>query len=194
MMLASITGIINALEARDICTRGHSETVAEIVTGMASFTEATEAEIERLSIGARLHDVGKIGIRDDILFKEGKLTPAEYEKIKAHPRHGATIVESIPSLVDTLPIILHHHERYDGSGYPDRLKGEKIPFWARMVAVADTYDAMVSTRPYRRGVGFDDVLETIADVSGTQLCPECVDLFMRWISEHEPRVLAAKFG
>lgn len=193
MLLASIASLINALEARDTCTKGHSMTVAQIVTGMATFTDATEDEIERLNTGAKLHDVGKIGIRDQVLFKKGRLSPEEYAIIKTHPEVGATILESIPGLADILPMVRHHHERYDGTGYPAGLKGNDIPFWARMIAVADTYDAMISNRPYRDGVSFNEVLETIRKVSGTQLCPECVDIFFDWISKNEPKVLSCKF-
>jgi response regulator RpfG family c-di-GMP phosphodiesterase len=193
MLLASITSLINALEARDTCTKGHSLTVAQIVTGMATFTEASEEEIERLTIGAKLHDVGKIGIRDEILFKKGRLTEKEYEIIKTHPVVGAAILESIPGLAAMLPMVLHHHERYDGTGYPAGLKGNDIPFWARMIAVADTFDAMIGNRPYRKGRSFNEVLDTIREVNGTQLCPECVEIFFDWISKNEPKVLSCKF-
>lgn len=193
MLLASIASLINALEARDSCTKGHSMTVSQIVTGMATFTEASEEEIERLTIGAKLHDVGKIGIRDEILFKKGRLTQEEYAIIKTHPEVGASILGSIPGLASILPMVLHHHERYDGRGYPAGLKGNDIPFWARMIAVADTYDAMISNRPYRKGKSFNEVLDTIREVNGTQLCPECVEIFFDWISKNEPKVLSCKF-
>jgi len=189
MMIASITSLITALEARDPCTKGHSETVAHIVTEMATYTDASEEEIERLAIGAKLHDIGKIGIRDEILFKKSELTPEEYEIIKTHPVVGATILGSITSLTDSIPIMLHHHERYDGKGYPHGLQETDIPFWARMIAVADTFDAMISSRPYRGGIKLDIVLDTIRKVSGSQLCPECVEIFSKWINENEPKIL-----
>ncbi|MDY6853827.1 MAG: response regulator [Thermodesulfobacteriota bacterium] len=181
-MLASITSLIQALEARDAYTRGHSETVASIVTGMANKINEEPDEIEKIRIGARLHDLGKIGVPDAILLKEGRLTDEEYEIVKRHPTIGAGILSPIPSLTEIIPIILHHHERFDGEGYPDGLKNEKIPFWARITAVADIYHALTSDRPYRRGMEIEKALEIIRDASGTQLCPECVDLFFDWLS------------
>lgn len=180
MMLASIASLISVLEARDGYTQGHSEKVAEIVTGMAAASELTGAELETLLIGAKLHDIGKVGVRDEILFKQGKLTAEEYEAIKTHPVVGATILEKIPSLQPIVPVLLHHHERYDGRGYPEGLAGEAIPLLARMVAVADTFDAMVSNRVYREGLQVEAVLAEIKRVSGTQLCPQCVAMFLSW--------------
>ncbi len=177
MMLASITSLIVALEARDQYTRGHSEAVAELVARMAAHMNADHEEIESLGIAGRLHDLGKIGVPDTILLKPGRLTPQEFAVIKEHPIIGASILGSIPSIKPLLPVILHHHERFDGKGYPNGLKGEKILLWARMTAVADTYHALISDRPYRRGLSPGDAMNIIEEVSGTQLCPECVENF-----------------
>jgi HD-GYP domain-containing protein (c-di-GMP phosphodiesterase class II) len=177
MMLASITSLIAALEARDLYTRGHSEVVARLVIEMARNMNASQEEMDSLGIAGRLHDLGKIGVPDHILLKPGRLSEEEFAIIKEHPVIGASILGSIPSIKPLLPVILHHHERYDGKGYPGGLKGIKIPLWARMTAVADTYHALVSDRPYRRGMDRDKAMGIIAEVRGTQLCPECVDVF-----------------
>jgi len=179
--IASITGLVTALEARDAYTRGHSEDVARMVSGMVKLTGASAADVDRATIGGRLHDIGKIGIRDNVLLKPGKLTTDEFNQIKKHPEIGETILETIPGLSDIIPIVLSHHERLDGKGYPQGLKGIQIPEWARVTAVADTYHALTSNRPYREGMPLEKALQIIDDISGTQLCPDCVQLFYRWL-------------
>jgi putative two-component system response regulator len=183
LMLASIASLVEALEARDPYTRGHSEAVADIVTSIARKLLVPSKELEAISIAARLHDLGKIGVRDDILMKPGQLTSEEFGIIKGHPVIGAKILEPIPSLKKMIPLVLSHHERYDGKGYPEGLVGDQIPFWARMTAVADTYHALTSDRPYRKGMPQEKALQIIADARNTQLCPKCVDLFLEWIFE-----------
>ncbi|MBN1626720.1 MAG: response regulator [Deltaproteobacteria bacterium] len=182
MMLASITSLVFALEARDHYTRGHSESVAMLVTEMAKQMDMPQDNIELIGIAGRLHDLGKIGVPDSVLLKPGRLTDAEFDLIKQHPVTGATILGSIPSLEHALPAIRYHHERFDGNGYPERLKGTTIPLWARMMAVADTYDALTSDRPYRKGMSRDKALEIIISARSTQLCPECVDVFLGMIN------------
>ncbi len=181
MMLGSITSLIVALEARDHYTRGHSEAVAMLTAEMAAQMNASHEEIERLMIAGRLHDLGKIGIPDSILLKCGPLTSEEFAVIKRHPVVGADILGPISSIQYVLPVILHHHERMDGKGYPDGLKGKDIPLWARMTAVADTYHALTSDRPYRTGMPREKALHILQEVRGTQLCPECVDVFIPMI-------------
>lgn len=183
MMLASITSLIEALEARDPYTRGHSESVADILTGVAELMGANFDEIETLKIAGRLHDLGKIGVPDSILLKPGQLSEAEFAIIKQHPVVGANILSPIQTLKDIIPIILHHHERYDGKGYPDGLKGKQIPLWARVTAVADTYHALTSDRPYRKGMSQSKALQIIQEVRGTQLCPDASDAFFQWIEK-----------
>jgi putative two-component system response regulator len=178
MLLASITSLVVALEARDPYTRGHSEAVAGLLAEMASHMNANQEEIESLGIAGRLHDLGKIGVPDNILLKPGRLTEEEFAVIREHPVVGASILGSIPSIKPLLPIILHHHERFDGKGYPQGLKGEQIVLWARMTAVVDTYHALTSDRPYRQGFSQDKALGIIQEVRGTQLCPDCVDVFL----------------
>ena len=183
LMIASITSLITALEARDNYTKGHSEAVGKIVSGMLEKAGARQKEIETAIIGGRLHDIGKIGVRDEILLKPGRLTDKEFDHIKKHPVIGANIIKSIPSFSDVIPIVLSHHERMDGKGYPHGLKGDKIHLWARMTAVADTYHSLTSDRPYRKGMAQDKAFQIIKDVSGTQLCPSCVELFFKWIAK-----------
>lgn len=180
MMLGTITGLIEALEARDGYTRGHSEAVATILTGMGRHLGWGEDQLELLNIGGRLHDLGKIGIRDHILLKPGQLTDDEFDIIKQHPEIGLQILGSVPSLEAVAPIVLHHHERFDGRGYPHGLGGEDIPFLARMTAVADMYHALTSIRPYRVELPEETALAMIRDARGHQLCPESVDLFLDW--------------
>jgi response regulator RpfG family c-di-GMP phosphodiesterase len=182
LMIASITSLITALEARDNYTKGHSEAVGRIVSGMLGKTGAGQKEIETVTIGGRLHDIGKIGVRDEILLKPGRLTDKEFAHIKKHPVIGANIIKSIPSFSDVIPIVLSHHERIDGKGYPQGLKGDDIHLWARMTAVADTYHSLTSDRPYRKGMAQDKAFQIIEDVSGTQLCPQSVELFFNWIA------------
>ena len=180
-MLESISSLISALEARDAYTRGHSEAVGRIVAGMVALTGASQQEIDRATIGGRLHDIGKIGVRDAVLLKPGRLSDEEFDQIKQHPLIGAKILASIESLADIREIVLSHHERLDGNGYPHGLAGDRIPLTARMAAVADTYHALISDRPYRRGRSLEKALDIIDSARGTQLCPDCVDLFQQYL-------------
>jgi PAS domain S-box-containing protein/putative nucleotidyltransferase with HDIG domain len=186
-MLVSITSFVSSLEARDSYTRGHSDAVSHIIWQMAKVIGLEKRDMEMAIIGGKLHDIGKIGIRDSILLKPGKLSDEEFDQIKKHPLIGAKLLSSIPSLAGIIDIVLSHHERFDGKGYPNKLQGKAIPLWARMTAVADTYHALTSNRPYRPGMPKGQALQIIADVRGTQLCPESVDVFMQWIgSQAEP--------
>lgn len=187
LIIASISSLVSALEARDPYTKGHSEVVGKIVSGMLALTGASKNEINIARVGGRLHDIGKIGIRDSVLLKTGPLTDIELAHIMEHPLKGADIIKNIPSLREVIPIIKHHHERIDGNGYPDGLKGSQIPLLARMTAVADTYHALSSNRPYRNFTEHDRALQIIYDARGTQLCPECVGLFMDWCNADSPQ-------
>ncbi len=182
LLLAGITSLVKALEARDQYTRGHSERVSEILAGLVKYSGGTTVDIERAQIAGRLHDIGKIGIRDDVLLKPGRLNYEEFEHIQQHPAIGASIIQNIPSISDIIPVIHSHHERIDGNGYPQGLMGHSIPLWARMTAVADTYDALTSNRPYRKSMPHDKALAVIDKASGSQLCPDTVRLFFEWCS------------
>ncbi|MCG8686248.1 MAG: response regulator [Desulfobacterales bacterium] len=183
MMLSTITSLVNALEARDSYTKGHSTAVAGIAASLAELAGASKNEVQSVLIGGHLHDIGKIGISDSVLLKPDRLTREEFEIIKQHPDIGANILSPIDSLADIIPMVRCHHERIDGKGYPNGLKGSKIPLWARLAAVADTFHALTSNRPYRTGMKVENALQIIEDVKGTQLCPDCVDLFFTWISK-----------
>ena len=179
LMLSSITSLIQALEARDLYTRGHSEAVAEIAVGMGAAMGLDPVELEKLEIAARLHDLGKIGIPDNVLLKPGRLTDDEYTIIKTHPTIGAEILAPIPSMADLIPAVKFHHEKMDGTGYPDGLKGDQIPLWARMIAVGDVFHALTSNRPYREPMAEEKVLQIIRDARFTHLCPDCVNVFFK---------------
>ena len=182
LLLAGITGLVRALEARDKYTRGHSERVSFILAGLMEFLGGSNRDIERIQMAGRLHDIGKIGIRDNVLLKAGHLSDEEFAHIKQHPSIGASIIQTIPSISDILPVVYSHHERIDGKGYPQGLAGQDICLWARMTAVADTYDALTSDRPYRKGMPHQKALEIINKASGSQLCSETVRLFCDWCS------------
>ncbi|MFD2331187.1 HD domain-containing phosphohydrolase [Cohnella sp. GCM10020058] len=170
-----------ALDARDAYTAGHSQRVAEYssVIGRAAGLSADELDVLRKS--ALLHDIGKIGVRDSVLLKEGKLTDEEFEQIKQHPVLGENIllqVEPREAMAPLLPGVRSHHERYDGRGYPDGLSGEGIPAAGRIIAVADAFDAMTSDRPYRKGMPFGKAFAILEEGGGTQWDPVYVELFV----------------
>ena len=178
LILGSITSLVLALEARDRYTRGHSDSVAKIAVAMAERMGFGAESVDKIKTAGSLHDVGKIGIRDDILLKDGPLTDEEYAVIKRHPSVGASILSPIESLSDIVPAILNHHERMDGKGYPQALHGQHIHIFARIIAVADTFDALTSDRPYRKAFSDDKAMQIMAEAKGTQLCPECLDAFL----------------
>ncbi len=179
----TIKAITNSIEARDPYTKGHSERVARFSKAIAEELHWDKNEIELIDWGGMLHDVGKIGIPDFILNKPGKLTDNEYNHIKAHPLIGAQIVKDISFLKSVTPYILDHHERFDGKGYPRGLVGENISIKGRLLAVADSFDAMTSNRPYRKALKPEDALKEIARNRGTQFDAEIAWAFERaWIS------------
>lgn len=177
MLLASIEGLVSALEARDVYTGGHSFAVSKVLTEMLRISGAGQVELERAETAGKLHDIGKIGIADSVLLKPERLTTKEYDIIKQHPVIGKRILESIPSLKGVMPIVLHHHERYDGNGYPSGLQGKDIPLYARMTSVADTFHALTSNRPYRKRMSIEEAFSIIKNESGKQFCPEVLELF-----------------
>ena len=145
-------------------------------------------DLDQLNKSALLHDIGKIGIRDDVLLKEGKLTEAEFDQIKLHPVLGEAILKQIQpcqTMAPLLPGVRSHHERFDGHGYPDGLSGEEIPLFGRLIAVADAFDAMTSDRPYRKGMPVEKALAILEDGKGTQWDPVFVTLFLDWMRERE---------
>jgi len=176
--LSAIYALAATIDARDHYTRSHSKKVSEYAVALAEALKLEPLEINRLSTCALLHDIGKIGISDDILNKQGELTAKEWEVIKMHPQLGATIVNHVPQLVPCLPGILHHHERYDGSGYPKGLKGEKIPLEARILAIADAFAAMTSERTFSDPLSGEEVIKEIKRGAGTQFDPKLAKVFL----------------
>jgi len=176
--LQTLTSMITALEARDAYTRGHSDRVAEFSEMIAVEMGVKGEELKHLVDAARLHDIGKIGIREQVLNKAGKLTDEEYDHIKKHPEIGAQIIGQMEAYAHLVPMVRHHHERWDGNGYPVGIKGEEIPFGARIIAVADTFDAMTSERSYRKPRSPGDAIRIIREVAGSQLDPATVGAFL----------------
>ncbi|HWR41484.1 MAG TPA: HD-GYP domain-containing protein [Patescibacteria group bacterium] len=164
-----------ALDAKNTCMRGHSERVADLSLLLARTLNLVPEEQSRIHIGAHLHDIGKIGIPDAILNKNGKLTETEFAVIRQHPGIGSDIVGRVRVLGGMTDIVRHHHERYDGMGYPDRLTGEKISLGARIVAAADAFDAMTGQRSYRLAMSVNDALAEMRRCRGTQFDARVVD-------------------
>ncbi len=180
LFLESIQALTAAIDAKDPYTEGHSERVTELSLEIAKEVGLTDEEIERLKLAALLHDIGKIGIEERILRKRGQLTEEEYRKIKSHPEVGAKILLSIRELKeDVIPAIRSHHERWDGKGYPYGLKGKEIPLFARIISIADTFDAITSDRPYRKGKKREEAIQEIIRNSGTQFDPEIIKSFQK---------------
>lgn len=179
--------LVYAIEAKDTYTRGHSERVNRYCMLMADYIDMDEQQKNALNWSSVLHDVGKIGIPESILNKPGKLNDDEYEIIKAHPLKGYTILRPLNQLEASLPGILYHHERYDGRGYPRGLKGEEIPLNARIIAIADTFDAISSTRAYRSAKPGKEALEIVNSVAGSQLDADLVKVFNAVFDDHLDR-------
>mgnify|MGYP006268794191 CR=1 FL=1 len=178
MYIGTLTALSAALEAKDPYTRGHSERVAHLGGGLARAAGLGEGHAARVELAGRLHDIGKIGVPDAILTKPSGLTDEEFDSIKRHPVIGHEMLCSIPALEDVLPAVRGHHERWDGRGYPDRIAGREIDRYARMLALADTFDAMSSNRSYRGRMTRDEVLGEIEANRGTQFDPDLADLFL----------------
>lgn len=166
------------VEAKDPYTRGHSDRVSEFSVLIGKKMGLDDETLHILKIGGLFHDIGKIGIPDSILLKESKLSDEEYSQIKNHPTIGAHMLGDAAVFKDIIPIVKHHHERFDGKGYPSQLAGENIPFIARIAAVADTFDAMTSKRTYRDALPLSVVKEEIERCSGTQFDPEIAKVFL----------------
>jgi putative two-component system response regulator len=177
--LESVKVLAEAIDAKDPYTRGHSVRVKKMSLGLGLSLGLTEDKLEILEYGALIHDIGKIGINDGILQKAGSLTPEEFQVIQEHPLIGVKIVEGIEFFEDMIPMIRHHHERFDGCGYPDGLIGEVIPLGARIIAVSDAFDAMTSLRPHRPLMPLEDVLLEMERGKGRQFDPKILEIFLR---------------
>ncbi|HIJ97236.1 MAG TPA: response regulator [Desulfuromonadales bacterium] len=188
---STLSALVKALDAREKEVGSHSERVMNFATLLAGKLGIIGKELQELAKGALLHDIGKIGISDNILLKPGKLNDDEWTEMRTHPRVGHDILSEIEFLKGPAEIILSHHERFDGTGYPHKLRGELIPLGARIFATVDTLDAMTSDRPYRRALPFDAVTAEITKHSGTQFDPAIADLFLT-ISRSQWEECAAK--
>ena len=177
--------LADIIDRRDPYTAEHSRRVAEYATAITRQMGLSEQECLLVQSTARIHDLGKVTWRDDILFKPGRLTSEEMERVREHPVTGARIVEGLTSYQKGVPLIRHHHEWVDGSGYPDGLDRENIPLGARILAVADAYDAMTSDRPYRRALSKQEALRRLREGAGTQFDPTVVEAFLAWVDTED---------
>jgi HD-GYP domain-containing protein (c-di-GMP phosphodiesterase class II) len=178
LFLETIRTLAAAIDAKDPYTRGHSERVSSYSMAISRHLALSQDEVFRVHIAAILHDVGKLGIRESILNKPGGLSDDEFEIMRQHPAIGAQIMSPIRMLKDIIPGIRNHHETWDGKGYPDRLKGDEIPMVARIIGVADTFDAMTTTRPYQQAMTLEYVLAKMRSMSGSRFDPNVIDAFM----------------
>jgi len=175
--------LAETIEKRDPYTGGHTKRVLKYSYAIGETLRLSKKELEDLKLAAILHDVGKIGVSDKVLLKEGKLDPEEFESMQLHPKYGAEILSHIKQLKDVIPSVRSHHEKIDGSGYPDKLKGEDIPVLAKIIAVADAFDAMTTDRPYRKALSTGEAFEELNKFSGIQFDRDVVHAFMNAISE-----------
>jgi HD-GYP domain-containing protein (c-di-GMP phosphodiesterase class II) len=186
LFLSSIRAIVEAVDAKDPYTKGHSARVVEysLLIG-ESYDNLSKDELKQLEVSAILHDVGKIGVPDKILGKTGKLTPVEYAYMQRHSEFGSAIIEPIAKLRELIPNILHHHEQFDGRGYPHGLQGNKIPLFARIICIADSFDAMITDRPYRKKRNTKKALDELEKQSGTQFDPKLVKIFIKAFNQRK---------
>jgi putative nucleotidyltransferase with HDIG domain len=178
LFLSTVKSLASAIDAKDEYTRHHSTRVTDFSLKLAAKMGFSEKELGDLELAALLHDVGKIAVPELILNKPGKLTDEEFKLIKEHPARGESILSPVIELKEIGRVVRSHHERYDGTGYPDRLKGQEIPIGARIMTIADTYDSITSERPYRKAASHRYAVKEIISCSGTQFDPEVVGHFL----------------
>jgi putative nucleotidyltransferase with HDIG domain len=180
--------LVAAMEARDVYTSGHSKRVADMSLDLAKEMGLSGRSLEELHIAAHLHDIGKLGVPEEVLHKTGKLLPHEFEQIKAHAEIGYNILSKSKGLKAIAKIVRHHHERWDGKGYPMGLKYDKIPLGSRIIAVCDSIDAMTSERPYRRALSWEACIEEVIRNKGVQFDPLVVEaaekLWNKWMQQY----------
>ncbi|HWP41752.1 MAG TPA: HD domain-containing phosphohydrolase, partial [Blastocatellia bacterium] len=186
--LRTIEALAIAIDSKDEVNHDHVQRVQIYATGLARIFHLSDAEVEALKAGALLHDIGKLAVPDYIINKPGPLTPAEYERMKVHTIVGAEILERVGFPYPVVPVVRHHHERWDGSGYPDGLQGEEIPITARILAVADCFDTLLEDRQYRRAMSRDQAIEIIKSSSGAVYDPEVVRVFLEHLPEFEAEI------
>jgi len=183
MSITVVRSLVNAVDQKDAYTSGHSQRVGYYATLLGRRLRQSDAELQMLQWSALLHDVGKIGIRDEVLKKEGKLTPEEFEHIKEHPVRSHSVVREVPQLAEALDGVLYHHERYDGKGYPDGLAGQEIPLQARIIQIADIFDALTSDRSYRPAFDWRRALAILDSEAGKSVDPELRRVFDEMMRE-----------
>lgn len=182
--MSAIVALAAALDARDPYTYGHSQKVAKYAVMLGEAIGIDPERLSALKTAALLHDIGKIGIPDHLLLKPQRFNDDEKKEIQKHSTLAVSILKHIPSLSNLLPHIVHHHERFDGTGYPDGIKGEDIPLESRILAIADSYDAMTSLRPYRPALEIQDAIAELRQCAGTQFDPELVKVFCKLIGQN----------
>jgi putative nucleotidyltransferase with HDIG domain len=187
--LQTIRAFAAVIDARDPYTRGHSEAVMRYAVRLAEDLQLEDARIELIRYGALLHDIGKIGVRDEVLLKPGRLTEEEMDAMEAHPRIGADILRYIQALRPVIPMVEHHHERFDGHGYPQRLFGEQITPEARILAIADSFDAMTSERAYRRAMPLEKAIAELRRGRGAQWDAHYIDTFIALLEREGAELL-----
>jgi putative nucleotidyltransferase with HDIG domain len=173
--VATLEALVNALEAKDPYMRGHSARVADLSATIAAQLGMSDEEVEQVRVGGRLHDVGKIGTREAVLNKHGPLTPEEFEHVQQHVIIGSQILAPLPHLEHIIAMVRSHHERWDGTGYPDGLRGDSIPIGARIIGAAEVYDALCSSRPYQEKISPEQAVDRIKELTGTVLDPTVFD-------------------
>lgn len=183
-----IVTLAESIEIKDYYTGNHVKRVARYCTEIGRILGLEKCLLERLRVSAILHDIGKIGIKDDILLKPSRLTSEEYDIMKEHPVFGARLLENIKQLKHVVPGVRQHHERWDGKGYPDGLKGMEIDLSARIISVADSFDAMSARRIYRDVQDFEYAFNQVKKYSGSQFCPECVEAFIEAFANNIPEI------
>ncbi len=188
-LFSTLYAFVETIEARDPYTKRHSASVSTYAMSIAKANSCSEDEIDKLNVSGNLHDIGKIGIPDTILLKPGRLTDEEFEIIKKHPVIGSNIIGHFGMWIDEQSIIRHHHERFDGKGYPDGLKGEEIPFLSRILSVADVYDALTTDRSYREKMPEHVAVKIIRENAGSQFDPKIVDIFLKLYNKGEFKTL-----
>lgn len=182
-VMRTINSLVSAIDFKDKLTRNHSDNVKHYAVAIAKAMDLSQAQIDTIKEACQVHDLGKIGVHDNILTKPGKLTELEFKEMKLHSLAGAVILKPFHFLDKVVLIVRQHHERYDGTGYPDGIKGDQIDIGARIMSVADSFDAMTSKRPYRDPLSKDDALAELRNFSGTQFDPQVVEVFIKLMQE-----------
>jgi HD-GYP domain-containing protein (c-di-GMP phosphodiesterase class II) len=190
--MAAMASMVDIIELRDPYTAGHSRRVAEMARSLALRLGLTAEEADQLEAAGRVHDIGKVAVDPEVLTKPGKLDEDEWAQMKLHPVHGAEVIERFHAWGEGYRLVRHHHEGWDGNGYPDGLAAESIPFGSRILAVADTWDALTSDRPYRSGMSQERALSILREGAGKQWDPRIVEALVEHLAAREPAVEAER--